>query len=301
MDRIDALRCPICVGLDPTIEIIPEKMLGEVTKTFKETPEAAAFALLKFNREIIDAVADIVPAIKPNIAFYERYGLDGLRAYGMTCEYAAGRGLMVIGDIKRGDIGSTAKAYAGHIEPQPLFGKKFEIWREDAVTLNPYLGADSIEPFLEVLRVRDKGVFVLVKTSNPGSADIQDLIIAQTGAPLYEHIAGLVSTLGTTEGLIGTCGYSKVGAVVGATHHEIGARLRELMPNTFFLVPGFGAQGATAQDIRRFFDSQGKGTIVNSSRGIIGAWKADGKGAGHVGKSARAAALKMRDEIGAVL
>ncbi|MDR0876211.1 MAG: orotidine-5'-phosphate decarboxylase [Clostridiales Family XIII bacterium] len=301
MDRIEALGCPICVGLDPTLEVIPEKMLGEVAKTFKETPEAAAFALLKFNREIIDAVADIVPAVKPNIAFYERYGLDGLRAYGMTCEYAVGRGLMVIGDIKRGDIGSTAKAYAGHIEPQPLFGQKFEIWREDAVTLNPYLGADSIEPFLEVLRVRDKGIFVLVKTSNPGSADIQDLILEETGAPLYEYVAGLVSDWGAGDGLIGAGGYSKVGAVVGATHAETGARLRELMPHTFFLVPGYGAQGAAAQDIKRFFDSRGKGAIVNSSRGIIGAWKAEGKGAGHVGKSARAAALKMRDEIGAVL
>jgi orotidine-5'-phosphate decarboxylase len=301
MERIEALGCPICVGLDPTPEVIPEKMLSDVVKTFKETPEAAAFALLKFNREIIDAVADIVPAVKPNIAFYERYGLDGLRAYGMTCEYAAGRGLMVIGDIKRGDIGSTAKAYAGHLEPQPLFGKKFEIWREDAVTLNPYLGADSIEPFLEVLRVRDKGIFVLVKTSNAGSADIQDLILAETGVPLYEHVAGLVSDWGAGEGLIGAGGYSKVGAVVGATHPETGARLRELMGHTFFLVPGYGAQGATAKDIRRFFDSQGKGAIVNSSRGIIGAWKAEGKGAGHVGKSARAAALKMRDEIGAVL
>ena len=300
-ERIEALGCPICVGLDPTPEIIPEKILNDASKSFKETPEAAAFSLMKFNREIIDAVADIVPAVKPNIAFYERFGLDGLRAYGMTCEYASGRGLMVIGDIKRGDIGSTAKAYAGHLEPQSIFGHKFEIWREDAVTLNPFLGTDSIEPFLEVLRTRDKGIFILVKTSNQGSADIQDMILSETGAPLYEHVAGLVSAWGTGEGLIGTNGYSKVGAVVGATHPDTGARLRELMPTTFFLVPGYGAQGATAQDISRFFDAQGKGSIVNSSRGIIGAWKAEGKGAGHVGKLARAAAIRMRDEIGAVL
>ena len=338
-ERIKQTGAPVVVGLDPTFEIIPEEMLADSAKTFGETPEAAAFTILEFNREIIDAVADIVPAVKPNIAFYERYGLDGIRAYIMTIEYAMERGLMVIGDIKRGDIGSTAAAYAGHLAPAELFGRKFEIWNEDAVTLNPYLGEDSVTPFLKVMKGRDKGIFLLVKTSNAGSADIQDLLITSPSlsagiagdggakqstpagdggakqsisgddggakqsipAPLYEHVAGLVSAWGEGEGLMGECGYSKVGAVVGATHADVGARLRELMPHTFFLVPGYGAQGATAKDIRRFFDAKGSGAIVNSSRGIIGAWKAEGKGAGHIGKSARAAAGRMIDEIGAVL
>jgi len=299
IENIERCGAPVVVGLDPTLEIIPEKMLADSAKSFNETPEAAAFAMLKFNREIINAVADIVPAVKPNIAFYERYGLDGIRAYIMTIEYAKGRGLMVIGDIKRGDIGSTAAAYAGHIEPAPLFGRKFEQWNEDAVTLNPYLGEDSVTPFLDVIKGRDKGVFILVKTSNKGSADIQDLLVGER--PLYEHVAGLVSAWGEGEGLMGEKGYSKVGAVAGATHPDVGARLRELMPHTFFLVPGYGAQGADAKDIKRFFDSKGSGAIVNSSRGIIGAWKNEGKGAGHVGKAARAAALRMIEEIGAEL
>jgi len=309
LERIKQTGAPVVVGLDPTLEIIPEKMLTDAAKSFGESPEGAAFAMLKFNREIIDAVAGIAPAVKPNIAFYERYGLDGIRAYIMTVEYAMGRGLMVIGDVKRGDIGSTAAAYAGHLEPASLFGCKFEIWNEDAVTLNPYLGEDSVTPFLEVLKRADKGVFLLVKTSNVGSADIQDILVLpkkkhgeQEGAvPLYEHVAGLVSAWGEGEGLMGTRGYSKVGAVVGATHADVGARLRELMPQTFFLVPGYGAQGASAKDVKRFFDSEGKGAIINSSRGIIGAWKTEGKGVGYVGEAARAAVIRMRDEIGAVL
>ena len=316
MNRIEELKAPIVVGLDPTPEVVPEKFYTDAAKSFGESPEAAAFALLKFNREIIDAVADIVPAVKPNIAFYERYGVDGIRSYLMTTEYAIGRGLMVIGDVKRGDIGSTAAAYAGHIEPLSLYGRKFEIWNEDAVTLNPYLGSDSITPFLEAVKGLDKGVFILVKTSNPGSADIQDLPVESgaylpstssppsppsTSYPLYERIAAFVSAWGEGEGLMGERGYSKVGAVVGATSPEVGARLRELMPHTFFLAPGYGAQGAQADDIRGFFDAAGRGAVINSSRGVIGAWKSGGKGAGHVGKSARAAVLRMRDEIGAVL
>ncbi|MDR3305992.1 MAG: orotidine-5'-phosphate decarboxylase [Clostridiales Family XIII bacterium] len=297
--RIDELGCPVVVGLDPTVEMIPEKWLSDAAKSFGETTEAAAFALFKFNREIIDAVADVAAAVKPNIAMYERFGLDGIRAYIMTIEYAMGRGLMIIGDVKRGDIASTAEAYAAHIEPVPLFGRKFEIWNEDAVTLNPYLGADSVQPFLNVLKERDKGVFLLVKTSNAGSADVQDLFVETGGSgaavPLYEHVAGLVSEWGRA--FIGECGYSKVGAVVGATHPEVGARLRTLMPHTFFLVPGYGAQGASASDIAGFFDETGRGCIVNSSRGIIAAWKKEGKGAGHVGKAARAAVIRMRDEL----
>ena len=299
--RIEFLRAPVVVGLDPTAEVVPEKFFEDSAKSFGETPEAAAFACLKFCREIIDAVADVVPAVKPNIAFFERYGLDGIRAYIMSVEYAMGRGLMVIGDVKRGDIGSTAEAYAGHVSPARVFGKKFEIWNEDAVTVNPYLGGDGIMPFLDAVRGRDKGLFVLVKTSNPGSADIQDAFLEDGRRPLYEHVGALVSGWGEGEGLMGECGYSRVGAVVGATYPEAAARLREMMPHTFFLVPGYGAQGAGAADLKRFFDAKGGGAIVNSSRGITGAWKTEGKGAGHLGKAARAAAIRMRDEIGAAL
>ena len=302
MNNIEKLGAPIVVGLDPTPDIVPEVFFTDAAKSEGETPGAGAQAFFRFNCEIIDAVAGIVPAVKPNIAFYERYGLEGIRAYIKTTEYAMDKGLMVIGDIKRGDIGSTAAAYAGHLEPASLFGEEFEIWSEDAVTLNPYLGEDSIKPFLDVMENRDKGIYLLVKTSNPGSADIQDLIVENR--PLYEHVAGLVSKWGEAEGMMGEQGYSKVGAVVGATHPETGARLRDLMPHTFFLVPGYGAQGAGAKDVRRFFDAGGRGSIVNSSRGIIGAWKADGKGTAgiaEVGEAARAAAIKMRDELGAVL
>ena len=342
IESIEKLAAPVVVGLDPTLEMIPETMIEDAVKSVGRTPEAAAAAILKFNMEIIDAVTGVVPAVKPNIAFYERYGLEGINAYLKTTGYAAKRGLMVIGDVKRGDIGSTAAAYAGHLEPPELFGLRQEIWNEDAVTLNPYLGEDSIAPFLDVLKARDKGVFILVKTSNKGSADIQDLnIVVNTAGtvlsntagtvlsmsfttqkepsplcpttqkepsplchplcPLYEHVAELVSAWGEGEGLMGARGYSKVGAVVGATHAEASARLRELMPHTFFLVPGYGAQGAGAKDVRRFFDAKGSGAIVNSSRGIIGAWKAEGKGAGDVGKAARAAALRMIEEIRTVL
>ncbi|MDR1796370.1 MAG: orotidine-5'-phosphate decarboxylase [Clostridiales Family XIII bacterium] len=315
-ERIEALGCPVVVGLDPTLEMLPEKLLADAVRSYGETPEAVAFAFLKFNKQVIDATCDVVPAVKPQIAMYERYGLDGLRAYQMTCAYAAGRGLVVIGDVKRGDIGSTAAAYAAHIQPQALFGRAFDIWREDAITVNPYMGGDSVEPYLEVLRGADKGIFVLVKTSNPGGADVQDLRVqaaagaagaaadagageAAGGAPLYEHVARLVSGWGAD--LVGTCGYSKVGAVVGATHPEAGARLRALMPRTFFLVPGYGAQGATAADVARFFDKDGRGCIVNSSRGITAAWKKDGGGEASVGKAARAAAIQMRDEIAGAL
>ena len=298
--KIESLKAPILVGLDPTPDVVPEEFFFEAAKSKGETVQAGAFALFRFNCEIIDAVAGIVPAVKPNIAFYERYGLDGINVYMKTIRYAAEKGLMVIGDIKRGDIGSTAAAYAGHLEPAILFGREYEIWNEDAVTLNPYLGTDSITPFLEVLKEREKGIFVLVKTSNPGSADIQDLPVS-ADIPLYEHVAALVSEWGKAEGMMGALGYSKVGAVVGATHPETGARLRDLMPHTFFLVPGYGAQGAGAKDIRGFFDSNGKGAIVNSSRGIIGAWKASRKGACNIGVSAYTAAVQMRDEIGSAL
>ncbi|MCL2368884.1 MAG: orotidine-5'-phosphate decarboxylase, partial [Oscillospiraceae bacterium] len=229
MKRIDDLKAPIVVGLDPTPEMIPAHLhLGE-------TPEAIAASLFAFNREVIDAVYDLVPAVKPQIAMYERFGIPGLEAYVNTCAYAKDKGLLVIGDIKRGDIASTAAAYASHIGGTEIGGKNHHLWPEDVVTLNPYLGHDSVTPFLDVLAAQEKGIFLLVKTSNPGSGDLQDMQLT-SGALVYEHVADLVSNWG--EGLIGTYGYSKVGAVVGATFPEQGRALRARMPHTFFLVPG---------------------------------------------------------------
>ena len=273
ISRIKTLNAPIVVGLDPTMELIPDKLKkGGVYETFTA-----------FNKEIIDAVYDLVPAVKPQIAMYECFGIEGLQAFIETCRYAREKGLIVIGDIKRSDIASTAAAYASHISDGP--------WPEDAVTLNPYLGGDSITPFTDVCKEKEKMLFILVKTSNKGSGDLQDVEL-KSGIKVYEHMADLVTEWG--KDLIGTSGYSKVGAVVGATYPEQGVALRKRMPNTFFLVPGYGAQGGAGKDLRGFFDADGLGCIVNSSRGIIGAWKADNS---NVGDAARKAVIEMQKDL----
>jgi orotidine-5'-phosphate decarboxylase len=275
--RIDELQAPIVAGLDPSPEMIPQRIKdahGDVPSMF-----------LEFNREIIDAVCDLAPAVKPQIAMYERFGADGVRAYEKTCEYAQSKGLLVIGDIKRGDIASTAEAYSAHLAS----------WPQDAVTLSPYLGGDTLEPFIKICAEKDKAIFVLVKTSNPGSGDLQDLRL-ESGELVYERVAGLVSDLG--KALIGESGYSKIGAVVGATWPAQGIALRKIMPHTFFLVPGYGAQGGKGADIRGFFDKDGRGCVVNSSRGIIAAWQKDKRfGEGNVGEAAREAVLAMRADL----
>ena len=273
ISRIKILNAPIVVGLDPTLEMIPDDFKkAEICDT-----------LVAFNREIIDAIYDLVPAVKPQIAMYEKFGLQGLQAYVDTCQYAKEKGLIVITDVKRGDIASTAAAYASHISDGP--------WPTDAVTLNPYLGGDSITPFTDVCAEKDKMIFVLVKTSNKGSSDLQDLKL-QSGLTVYEHMADLVSEWG--KGLIGESGYSKAGAVVGATFPEQGVALRKRMPNTFFLVPGYGAQGGAGKDLRGFFDKDGLGCIVNSSRGIIAAWQNDNS---NVGDAARKAVIEMQRDL----
>ncbi|MCL2856142.1 MAG: orotidine-5'-phosphate decarboxylase [Oscillospiraceae bacterium] len=289
IERIEALEAPIVVGLDPTLEMIPERLKQG------DSLEAIAGALTKFNREIIDAVHDLVPAVKPQIAMYERYGIEGLQAYVATAEYAKSKGLLVIGDIKRGDISSTAAAYAAHIGGTQVGRQTLFPWAEDAVTLNPYLGGDSVTPFLDVCAAQEKGIFLLVKTSNPGSGDLQDLRL-ESGKLVYEHVADLVSGWG--EGLVGARGYSKVGAVVGATFPEQGRALRARMPHTFFLVPGYGAQGGSGKDLRGFFDANGLGCIVNSSRGITAAWKKNERfGENNVGAAAREAVIAMKNDL----
>lgn len=311
MDRlteaINNTQNPSVVGLDPTEALVPQQVVASFADEVKGEVESAeevhttqlAVAFFEFNRAIIDAIADIVPAVKPQIAMYEALGPAGIDAYTMTCEYAASQGLYVLGDIKRGDIGSTAAAYAQHLTG--ING--FDSWHEDAVTVNPYLGTDGITPFVDAATQADKDLFVLVRTSNPSSSEIQMLDLAD-GSKLYEHVADLVEGWGSET--IGSHGYSRVGAVVGATHPEEGKALRARMPHTFFLVPGYGAQGGTAQSVAGMFDAQGSGAIVNSSRGIIGAWKKSGKysetmsaesALDLVAESARAAALDMRDNL----
>ena len=251
-----------------------------------------------------------MPAVKPQIAMYEALGPAGVDAYTMTCEYAQSHGLYVIGDIKRGDIGSTAAAYAGHLGGV-AFGAgesgPYDPWHEDAVTVNPYLGTDGITPFVEAATAADKDIFALVRTSNPSSSEIQELELAG-GCRVYEHVADLVERWG--QGTVGQHRYSRVGAVVGATHPEEGRALRARMPHTFFLVPGYGAQGGTARDVAGMFDDAGSGAIVNSSRGIIGAWRKTGaysetmsaeSALDLVADAARNAAIAMRDDLRAVM
>ncbi len=286
---------PTVAGLDPTLEMIPEFLRTRYFSEFGKTAEAVRKMFTEFNRHIIDALADIVPAVKPQIAMYEKFGVEGLKAYNDTCEYARMKGLIVIGDIKRGDISSTAAAYAAHLGGAEADGRRLETWKEDAVTLNPYMGSDGIRPFLEICRREDKGIFLLVKTSNPSSSELQDLMLAD-GRHVYEAAGALVEEWGRE--VPGSGKYSRAGAVVGATHREIGEKLRKQMPHTFFLVPGYGAQGGTAEDIAGFFDSEGGGAIVNSSRGITAAYQKDSAfGEKDYAEAARQAALKMKEDL----
>ncbi len=268
IDKIQQTGNPTVVGLDPRLNYIPEYITEKYYTKYGYTPKAAAKSMLKFNKKIVDAVFDIVPAVKPQIAMYERYGIEGLKAYEKTCEYAAQKGLIVIGDIKRSDISSTAEAYSdGHLGKVKIGENEFEGFKHDFVTINAYLGSDGVVPFLEDCKKYEKGIFVLAKTSNPNSGEIQDLIV--DGVPVYEKMGALIEKWGSE--LVGKHGFSSVGAVVGATHPEQAKRLREVMPHTFFLVPGYGAQGGKAEDLAVCFNENGVGAIVNSSRGIIAA------------------------------
>jgi len=300
--RIAALQAPIVVGLDPRLSQIPACVKDPVLAERGATPEAAAEIFWRFNQATIDQIYDIVPAVKPQIAMYEQYGTAGLAAYAHTCHYAREKGLIVIGDIKRGDIASTAEAYsAAHLGRAEANGKTFPVFDTDFITVNPYMGYDSVEPYLADCRAHDKGLFVLVKTSNKGSADFQDLPMAD-GRPLYQHVGDKVEAWGTP--FQSESGYSAIGAVVGATHPKEGALLRESLPHTFFLVPGYGAQGATAQDLKGCFKN-GNGAIVNSSRGITGAYALPAyKGTfaeDEFAHAARQAVLDMRTDLQAVM
>lgn len=298
INRIEETGNPTVVGLDPRLEYIPNHIKKEAFDLYDKTPKAVAKAFYEFGVGIIDSVYDLVPAVKPQVAMYEQYGVEGIQAYIDTIDYAKQKGLIVIGDIKRSDITSTAQAYShGHIGRVMIEDKQYNIFNQDFITLNPYLGFDSIEPYINDCKEYNKGLFILVKTSNPNSGQIQDLDIG--GEKIYERVGKLVSEWG--ESIIGEKGYSSIGAVVGATHPEQGSELRKIMPHTFFLVPGYGAQGATAEDLKGCFDKNGLGAIVNSSRGIIAAFKNEKYkhefSEQEYGLAARKAAMDMKIDI----
>ncbi|BAK46487.1 hypothetical protein CXIVA_05200 [Clostridium sp. SY8519] len=269
IEKIKQTGAPVVVGLDPKLAFIPEQIQKKSFAEYGETLEGAADAIWQFNKGIVDAVCDLIPAVKPQIAMYEQFGLPGLAAFQKTCAYCREKGLIVIGDVKRGDIGSTSESYAiAHLGKITVGSHSYAPFAEDFATVNPYLGSDGIEPFIKVCREEDKGIFVLVKTSNPSSGEFQDRLI--DGRPLYEHVAEKVAAWGETS-MEGS--YSNVGAVVGATYPEIGKALRKVMPKAFILVPGYGAQGGTGKDLVHYFNEDGLGAIVNSSRGIIAAYR----------------------------
>lgn len=269
VSKIKKLNAPIVVGLDPMLNYVPKHIQDAAYEEYGETLKGAAEAIWQFNKGIIDATYDLIPAVKPQIAMYEQFGLEGLAAFKKTVDYAKSKDLVVIGDIKRGDIGSTSTAYAiGHVGKVQVGSQLLNTFDEDFITVNPYLGSDGINPFIDVCKEYDKGIFVLVKTSNPSSGEFQDQLVQ--GKPLYEIVGEHVSKWG--EQLMGD-EYSNVGAVVGGTYPEMGKVLRKIMPKTYILVPGYGAQGGKASDLAPYFNEDGLGAIVNSSRGIIAAYK----------------------------
>lgn len=272
IDKIKKTNAPITVGLDPMLDYLPKHLLDRAIEEQGEVNlKACANAVFEYNRQIIDAVYDLIPAVKPQIAMYEQFGIPGLKAFKKTVAYARKRELIVIGDIKRGDIGSTSYAYAtGHIGRIKINDVVLKTFDEDIVTVNPYLGSDGVRPFIDACNENDKGIFLLVKTSNKSSTEFQDRILSDSGKPLYEEVA---SKLNDWAQLSMDGDYSNVGAVVGATYPKVGEVLREIMPKSYILVPGYGAQGGKGTDLKPFFNKDGLGAIINSSRGIIAAYK----------------------------
>ena len=267
--NIKKTGAPIVVGLDPTMKLIPGFIMNKAINEHGETLTAAAAAIWDYNKGIIDAVCDHIPAVKPQIAMYEQFGIPGLEAFNKTVRYCKEKGLVVIGDIKRGDIGSTSTAYAiGHIGSVKIGSTVCRAFDEDFVTVNPYLGSDGVKPFIDVCKEEKKGIFVLVKTSNPSSGEFQDRLVGDK--KLFELVGEKVN-----EWAMDCMGddYSYVGAVVGATYPEEGKLMRKVMPKSFILVPGYGAQGGKGKDLVHFFNEDGLGAIINSSRGIIGAYQ----------------------------
>ena len=291
IERIVGMKNPTCVGLDTSFDYLPDEMRAGV-KDFA----GAAERIFDFNKTLIDRLYDVVPSVKVQIAYYEMYGAPGLKAFEETLRYAAEKGLIVIADAKRNDIGSTAACYsAAFLGETNVEGNALRAFPADFLTVNAYLGTDGIVPFVDDCKKRDRGIFVLVKTSNPSSGELQNKLLAD-GTPVYEYMGALVEKWG--EGTEGKYGYSAVGAVVGATHPEEAARLRKLLPHTFFLIPGYGAQGGNAQMLKCCFGADGLGGVVNNSRGILCAYRKRG---GTYYDAARAAALDMQRDLASVL
>ncbi len=300
IDNIKKTNAPIVVGLDPMLSYIPEQITKKAFAQLGETLEGAAEAVWQYNKAIVDATCDLIPAVKPQIAMYEQFGIPGLQAFARTVEYCRSKGLVVIGDVKRGDIGSTSAAYAtAHLGRIGVGQKTFTPFGEDFATVNPYFGIDGIKPFLDVCREEKKGIFILVKTSNPSSGEFQDRAV--DGRPLYELVGEKVAEW--ADSCMGD-GYSYVGAVVGATYPEMGKVLRRIMPKSYILVPGYGAQGGKAADLVHYFNEDGLGAIVNSSRGIIAAYRQEkyaAFGAEHFADASRQAVLDMISDINGAL
>ncbi len=286
---------PTVVGLDPKFEYLPDYLKEEAAKTAENPLEAAANAVLSFNRALIDSLCDIVPAVKPQCAYYECYGWYGMRTLAETINYAKEKGMFVITDGKRNDIGTTMESYAAaHLGKVNVYGQEFTPFAGDALTVNGYLGSDGIRPLLPICKDDDRGIFVLVKTSNPSSGELQDKLI--DGLPVYEVMGKMCESWGSEQ--IGEYGYSAVGAVVGATYPEQLTELRKKLPHTFFLVPGYGAQGGGAKDVAGAFDERGLGAVVNSSRGILCAYKKEENCDPHdFAGAARREAIRMQKDI----
>ena len=296
VSKIQKTNAPIVVGLDPMLNYIPKHIQEKAYAEFGETPAGAAEAIWQYNKAIVDATYDLIPAVKPQIAMYEQFGVEGVKAFQKTVDYCHEKDLVVISDVKRGDIGSTSAAYAvGHLGKVQIGSKSYSAFDGDFATVNPYLGTDGIKPFVDVCKEEKKGIFILVKTSNPSSGEFQDQLI--DGKPLYELVGEKVAAWG--EEHMGEK-YSYIGAVVGATYPEMGKVLRKVMPKSFILVPGYGAQGGQGKDLVHFFDEDGLGAIVNSSRGIIAAYKQEAYakfGAENFGDASRAAVEAMIADI----
>ena len=295
IENIKKTNAPIVVGLDPMLNYIPQHIQKKAFSELGETLEGAAEAIWQYNKGIVDAISDLIPA-----AMYEQFGIPGLMAYKNTIDYCKEKGLVVIGDIKRGDIGSTSAAYAvGHLGKVQVGSNRIAGFDEDFATINPYMGSDSVNPFIDVCKEEKKGLFILVKTSNPSSGEFQDRMI--DGRPLYEWVGEQVAKWG--EDIMGD-DYSYVGAVVGATYPEMGKVLRKVMPKSFILVPGYGAQGGKAEDLVHFFNEDGLGAIVNSSRGIIAAYAKEEYakfGEANFADASRQAAIDMINDINGAL
>ncbi len=299
VNKIRQTQAPVVVGLDPMMSYIPEHITKKAFAEFGETLEGAAEAVWQYNKGIVDATYDLIPAVKPQIAMYEQFGIPGLAAFQKTVQYCKEKDLVVIGDVKRGDIGSTSAAYAAaHLGKVSVGSQLHTAFDEDFATVNPYLGSDGVKPFIEVCRQENKGIFVLVKTSNPSSGEFQDKVV--DGKPLYEWVGKMVDEWSREH--IGE-EYSYVGAVVGATYPEMGKVLREIMPKSYILVPGYGAQGGSAEGLKPYFNKDGLGAIVNSSRGIICAYKQEQYaefGEQNYADASRQAVLDMIEDINSI-